>query len=72
MIEEDKVVDDAGFEGAYDRWRDDCAMELCEAVDRLVGEVVRDKKSYFKDQQSEAWRCIEVHAKMRQVALDGK
>lgn len=62
---ENERRDDAEFEAAYDRWRDDCATELCEAVDMLVAEVARDAKSYFKDRQDEAFRVIFVHSRAR-------
>jgi hypothetical protein len=58
--------------GAYDGWRDDCATELCVAVDALVAEVIRDKKSYFNDQPWEAMRCIEVHARAQHERLSGE
>lgn len=70
--EMEQQLDDEEAEAQYDRWRDDCATELCGAVDRLVGEVTRDKKSYFENRPDEAIRVIFIHSQARQAKLDEK
>lgn len=43
---------------AYDEWRDNCVMELDEAVRRVVRVVVEDKYNYFRCRPDRAFKAV--------------
>jgi hypothetical protein len=68
--EEDADAADASFEDAYDRWRDDCAAELCADIEKVVRAAVGTRNGYFHNQPAEAFRCVEVFARVAQEKME--